>query len=77
MKTWEEVKMEGSLHYKGVNGDVEPVDLYRSLGALRAFALCSIIKYAARNTGTGEINVRDLDKIIHYSEILKASIREV
>ncbi len=63
----------GSSHYK--TGDVEPIDLYRSLGGLRAFAVCSIIKYASRNVGGGwqskSISIQDMDKIIHFAEILK------
>jgi hypothetical protein len=67
--SWDELKQRGSNHYK--NGGVEPIDLYRSIGALRAFALCSIIKYAARNINY--INDKDMDKIIHYAEMLKAA----
>jgi hypothetical protein len=51
------------------------VDLYRSLGLFPAFALCSIIKYASRQTDKG-LNASDLDKIIHYAELLKATLSD-
>ena len=75
MKTWDELKKEGSLHYKSVG--VEPIDLYRDKGAFRDFALCSIVKYAARNMGSGlladPVKNKDLRKIIHYAELLMAA----
>jgi hypothetical protein len=75
MKTWDEIKQGGSVHYKV--GGVEPIDLYRAGGALRDFALCSIIKYAFRNiqhgTDAGPVKTRDMDKIIHYAEMLKTA----
>jgi hypothetical protein len=78
MKTWDELKREGSAHYK--NGGVEPIDLYRSIGIFRGFALASIIKYASRNVGGGPyespVSERDMRKIIHYAELLIASCGE-
>ena len=75
MKTWDSLKEKGNPLYK--NGGIEPIDLYRSMGVLRAFALCSIVKYAARNIGGGPdeapVNNKDLDKIIHYTELLRSS----
>ena len=73
MKTWEEIKRGGSGHYK--TGSVEPIDLYKSIGILQDFAIASIIKYAARQKQKG-INVSDLDKIIHYAEMLKVVVFE-
>lgn len=67
---WEEVKQRGSEHYK--NGTIEPIDLYRSLGILKPFCLASIIKYASRNV-TKTVSNRDMEKIEHYAEILKAA----
>jgi hypothetical protein len=69
MKTWEELKKQGSDHYK--TGSVEPIDIYKAKGALKPFALCSIIKYAARNL-TKELNIQDMVKVIHYCELLIA-----
>jgi len=66
---WEKVKQNGSDHYK--TGKVEPIDLYDSLDILKPFCLASIIKYASRNTNK-ELSVKDMDKIIHYAQILKA-----
>lgn len=73
MKTWDEIKSGGSEHYK--NGGIEPIDLYRSIGILRSFAIASICKYAVRNAGNGlptdnPVKVKDMEKIIHYANIL-------
>jgi len=74
-KTWDEIKQDGSAHYK--SGQVEPIDLYRSLGVMHIFALTSIIKYASRNLKSGNrIDVGDLDKIIHYAEIVKSLMED-
>ncbi len=78
MKTWEELKKEGSSHY--VIGGIQPIDLYRELGIFRGFALASIIKYASRNVGKGldenPVSTRDMQKIIHYAELLITSCGE-
>lgn len=76
---WEELKKDGSAHYK--TGGVEPLDLYRSMGILRPFCIASIIKYAARNAGTGKpednpVSNKDCDKMIHYAKILKVACGE-
>jgi len=76
VRTWEEIKLDGSEHYK--SGKIEPIDLYRdvtlhdSITAIQAFSLCNIIKYAYRcmTKGTTE---KDLGKIIHYAEITGAA----
>lgn len=67
--TWDDLKKQGSAHYKG--GDVEPLDLYRAGGLLRHFAIANIIKYAYRQRGG--VSAADCDKIIHYAQILKTS----
>lgn len=73
MKTWDEIKQGGSGHYKA-DGGVECIDLYRSMGILRHFAIASIIKYAARNTGSEDpVSTKDMNKIIHYAEMLKTA----
>jgi hypothetical protein len=73
-KTWEELKGQGSLHYR--TGGVQPIDLYRDLGIFRDFAIGSIIKYAARNVACGPdappAKERDMRKIIHYAELIIA-----
>ncbi|MFX0198379.1 MAG: DUF3310 domain-containing protein [Candidatus Hodarchaeota archaeon] len=68
-KTWDEIKLKGSNHYKNPN-DIEPVDLYRASGTLQPFAVNSIIKYAFRNARS-KINKKDIEKIIHYAEMLE------
>ena len=72
VSTWDELKKSGSNHYK--TGGVEPIDLYRSGGMFRDFALCSIIKYAFRNRNPEEpIFEKDMLKIIDYAQKLIAS----
>lgn len=73
---WAVIKDKGSKHYKG--NDLEPIDLYRSRGTLWLFSLVSIEKYAFRNeTGPTEKTVNDMDKIIHYAEMVKFLVREM
>jgi hypothetical protein len=70
---WNELKKDGSQHYK--NGGIEPIDLYRSSGMLKIFVLCNIIKYAYRGAERdGELLIKDLKKIIHYSQYLLADL---
>ncbi len=71
---WEKVKQEGETHYK--TGTIEPIDLYKSLGILKPFCLASIIKYASRNVNSEAISDRDMNKLIHYAQILKAAYGE-
>ena len=68
-KAWEKLKQMGSPHYK--TGGAEPIDIYRSKGAFKAFALCSICKYSVRNMDK-ELNPKDMEKIIHYAKLLLA-----
>jgi hypothetical protein len=69
MSDW---KNDGSDHYK--TGGVEPIDLYVSGGMIRHFALANIIKYAFRNRDmSNPVSVKDMNKIIHYANILKES----
>jgi len=65
-RMWADIKQRGSMHYK--TGQIEPLDLYRSTGLLKAFAICNIIKYAYRQQD--DIRPGDCDKIKHYSDIL-------
>jgi hypothetical protein len=74
MKSWNELKQQGSAHYK--TGDVEPIDLYKSGDMLHDFALASIIKYAFRSRRVEGIDratlEKNMTKIIHYASLLKA-----
>jgi len=76
MSTWDELKKQGSEHYKVSNG-VEPVDLYRSGGMFCDFALCSIIKYAFRSRCGAGLDMptfhKNMDKIIDFAQKLKAA----
>lgn len=67
--TWDQLKLRGSGHYRA--GIMQPIDLYRSAGAMVPFALCSIIKYAYRCLTRG-IDRGDLEKIIHYAQLILA-----
>jgi hypothetical protein len=72
--SWDELKSQGSAHYK--TGGVEPIDLFLAGGMFRDKALADIIKYAFRNRQeTGKpLSVSDLNKIIDYTQKLKATI---
>lgn len=70
---WEDAKQAGSAHYK--TGSVEPIDLYKAGGYFEHFAICNIIKYAFRiGKRRARDKVNDVNKIIHYATLLKASI---
>lgn len=58
MKTWEDIKKGGSGHYK--TGSVEPIDLYRSLGILREWAIGEICQHALRNIRERDTFVADM-----------------
>jgi len=74
MLTFDSFRNKGSQHYK--TGGVEPIDLYLSAGMFDDFALCSIIKYAFRSRPEMQLDDvtfnANMDKIIHYAELLKA-----
>jgi hypothetical protein len=76
--TWDELKQQGSEHYK--TGGVEPIDLYKSGGMFVYFALCSIIKYAFRSRDLMKkdksLFIKNMDKIIDYAQKLKACAEE-
>jgi hypothetical protein len=67
---WKDIKSNGSQHYK--SGSVEPLDLLKEGGILRDKAIGDIIKYAYRNRREvrRRINISDMNKIIHYAQIL-------
>ena len=70
---WKALKNRGSEHYKNSPDSVEPIDLYASGGCFQDFAIGNIIKYAFRNSSkAGSFNPKDMDKVIHYAELLKA-----
>lgn len=70
MKSWDELKQEGSGHYRA--DGVQPIDLYRSLGTLRHWAINEICQHAIRNIEPGPKHDEDMKKIIHYAELLMA-----
>lgn len=72
---WDKVKLAGAEHHKTGGGNVEPIDLYRAGGILKPFAIACIIKYAFRNRNK-PIHEKDLDKIIHYAEMLRVIAHE-
>lgn len=76
MRSWEEIKQDGSEHYK--TGEVELIDLLRhvqphpSLTVVEIKALADNMKYALRQLTRG-IKESDLEKMIHYCEIAGAA----
>jgi len=76
-KTWEELKHQGSSHYK--TGDTEPIDLYRaaiphpSYNAFDIKALTDTIKYAFRLLTRGYLQ-EDINKIKHYMALYEADM---
>jgi hypothetical protein len=77
MMNWDELKQQGSDHYK--SNSVEPIDLYKAGGILHNFAIGSIIKYAYRNRSAevDMISIADMKKIIHYAQMLIAIQEEI
>lgn len=77
MKTWDELKKNGSSHYK--TQGVEPVDLYASGNMFHDFALCSIMKYAFRSRREMNLEtdllIKNLEKIIDYAQKLIAGLK--
>lgn len=75
-KEWKKIKQKGSKHY--MKGSIEPIDLMKSQGILWSFAVGNIIKYACRNTCyASRKTIEDMDKIIHYCEMIKAMVNEL
>ncbi|OPZ48145.1 MAG: hypothetical protein BWY95_01026 [Bacteroidetes bacterium ADurb.BinA104] len=78
MRKWEEITLDGSEHYKG---DVQLIDLFRhmrphsSLTVVEIKGLSDIMKYAYRQLKRG-LKDTDLEKIIHYAEIVGAANAE-
>ncbi len=76
-KTWEELKHQGSGHYK--TGGVEPIDLYRSAKPHPSYnsfdikALTDTIKYAFRLLTRGYLE-SDVKKIYHYLALYEADM---
>lgn len=69
---WNELKRKGSAHYK--TGGIQPIDLYLAMDpeGFRSWAIFEITSHALRNLVPREKILEDLDKIIHYAELLKA-----
>lgn len=67
---WVLLKFEGSEHYKGPTGEVEPIDLYYAGGLLHPWVVANIIKCAYRNRNKRP-NLTDIRKIRHYCNMLE------
>ena len=74
--TWAEWKQKGSKHY--IKDGVQPVDLYRELDpiALHHWAIFEITQHAFRNLHATEKIVDDMNKIIHYAEMIIINLKE-
>ena len=72
--TWNEIKQFGSKHYK--TGELEMIDLYKSEGTLHDWVINEARHHLARNLsklntlGTDKC-IEDMDKVIHYAEMIK------
>jgi len=73
---WKEIKQKGAGHYKTKN--VELIDILKAGDMLQDFALGNIMKYAYRNRKSLAyyMDKEDLEKIIHYTEMLDYIRRE-
>lgn len=75
---WKVLKRKGSNHYKA--GEIEPIDLMKAGGLLYPGSIKDIIKYAYRcrpNAGRSTQGIlEDMDKVIHYAEMVKAVVLE-
>ena len=73
---WNQVKQKGSTHYQ--TGEIEPIDLYKSMGCLRDWCIVEICQHALRNRAMVGVPIckQDLEKIIHLAEILLAAQEE-
>lgn len=70
-KTWTELKLEGSGHYKV--GEAQNIDIYKQDCSFRPWALNEITQHARRNwPDKKEHFIKDMVKIIHYAELLIA-----
>jgi hypothetical protein len=71
---WNELKQQGSEHYK--TGEVEPIDLYVAGQMFHDYAVSSIIKYAFRSRRSEPLEsakfAQNMDKIIDLAQKLKA-----
>ena len=74
--TWEQLKQEGSEHYK--TGGVEPIDLYRSLSpiAFHHWVIQEISQHALRNLEPSDRIESDMEKVIHYARLVIANHKE-
>jgi hypothetical protein len=74
--TWSEWKQKGSKHY--IKEGVQPVDLYKDLDrvALHNWAIFEITQHAFRNISPSEKIISDMNKIIHYAEMIIINHKE-
>lgn len=70
-QTWEELKKEGSKHYK--DGDAQMIDVYKGRGIFTNWALPEIAQHAVRNAPVKrDCFIDDMVKVIHYARLLIA-----
>lgn len=82
--TWEELKQKGSPHYKNEQSSVELIDLWRymkphpSLTVGQIKGLTDTMKYAYRmlKSGIDDKFLSDCNKVIHYNQLLLASVED-
>jgi hypothetical protein len=71
---WEKIKQKGSVHYK--TKDAEPIDLMKAGNILHDWCIGNLIKRAFRNRKEIGLNIRDIDKMAHEVEMLRAIFLE-
>lgn len=74
-KTWDELKKEGSSHYK--DGEAQLIDIYRQKGTFKPWAVNEVTQHVQRNSPvTRDCYFQDLIKSKHYIELLMAEYIE-
>jgi hypothetical protein len=70
-KTWAELKKEGSKHYNGE--DIQQIDVYKAKGIFTVWAINEGTQHFQRNApAKRDCFVEDMEKIIHYAQLLIA-----
>jgi len=70
-QSWDELKKEGSAHYK--DGDAQMIDIYKQKGTFTPWAINEGTQHFQRNAPEKrDCFVEDMVKLIHYAKLLIA-----
>jgi hypothetical protein len=77
--TWKEIKKLGSKYYK--DQDIEQIDLFKAEGTLQDWVINEARAHLTRNikklnTLRSQKCIDDMNKVIHYAEIIKCLAQE-